>query len=80
MAPFMAVTAHWIEIRDQRTSRGTEKCMVFCSELVAFHRVPGRHTGEHLAAALLHVLDRVKMTPKVGAPLPLPPTNTGGYN
>lgn len=63
----MAVTAHWIEIRDQQTSRGMEKCMVFRAELVAFHRVPGRHTGEHLAAALLHVLDRVNMTSKVSA-------------
>lgn len=66
LSPYMAVTAHWIEIKEVQSPRGVEKVMVWRADLIAFHRVPGRHTGNHLAAALLHILDRLKMTSKIG--------------
>lgn len=55
----MAVTAHWIEASEKPTPEGTVTSLKLRAELIGFHRVPGRHTGEHLSAAFHHVLKRL---------------------
>jgi hypothetical protein len=63
--PFMAVTAHWIEATMQETAHGPQHILKLRADLIGFHRVPGRHDGEHLAHAFLHILDRVSVSGKV---------------
>lgn len=65
LSPFMAVTTHWIEARLKETPEGPQYELKLRSELVGFHRVPGRHDGEHLAQAFLYVIDRLSITSKV---------------
>jgi hypothetical protein len=65
LSPFMAVTAHWIEGITEETAQGSTLCLKLRTDLVGFQRVPGRHSGEHLAHAFLHITDRLKITPKV---------------
>lgn len=60
----MAVTAHWIQAVDEKTPGKTPK-LCLRSDLVGFHRIPGRHTGEHLGHCFLYILDRLKITEKV---------------
>ena len=55
----MAVTAHWIE------ATGPQKNLRLQADLVGFHHIPGRHTGEHLAHCFLFVTNRLKFTKKV---------------
>src|SRR6266436_2883755 len=64
-SPFMAVTAHWIEATTQETPHGPQHILKLRADLIGFHRVPGRHDGEHLAHSFLHVLDRVSIAWKV---------------
>ncbi|RXW21072.1 hypothetical protein EST38_g4780 [Candolleomyces aberdarensis] len=66
LRPFMAVTAHWIEAKTVKTAEGPVTNLVLRADLIAFHNVPGRHTGEHLSTALLYVLDRLKIAGKIG--------------
>jgi hypothetical protein len=62
----MAVTAHWIEAKTIQTAEGPVTNLTLRADLIAFHNLPGRHTGEHLGTALLHaVLDRLKIAGKV---------------
>jgi hypothetical protein len=63
MRSFLAVTAHWIEAFDE-TSTGSKKIRLR-ADLIGFHHIPGRHTGEHLAHCFLHILDRINITSKV---------------
>ena len=65
LSPFMAVTAHWIEGKTENTINGPRRVLKLRSDLIGFLRVPGHHTGEHLAHALLHITDRVGITDKV---------------
>lgn len=65
LTPFMAVTAHWIEAKRITTVNGSEDILTLRADLVGFQRVPGRHDGEHMAHAFLHVADRLKITHKV---------------
>ncbi|PPQ77048.1 hypothetical protein CVT26_007808 [Gymnopilus dilepis] len=65
LMPFMAITGHWLECRVKNSPNGPRYVINLRSELIAFHRVPGRHTGEHLATVFLNILDRYKIT-KVG--------------
>ena len=58
----MAVTAHWIESVE---GKGDKKTLQLRSDLVGFHKLPGRHTGEHLAHCFLFITDRLKITGKV---------------
>jgi hypothetical protein len=62
LRPFMAVTAHWIEPKTVQTAEGPVTDLQLHADLIAFHNLPGRHTGEHLANALVFILDRLKMT------------------
>ena len=55
----MAVTAHWIE------ATGPQKNLQLRADLVGFHHISGRHTGEHLAHCFLFVTNRLKITEKV---------------
>ena len=59
---FMAMTAHWIEAV---VGKGDKKTLRLRSDLVGFHKLPGRHTGEHLAHCFLFITDRLKITGKV---------------
>lgn len=61
----MAVTAHWIEAKETQTPDGPQYVLKLRAELIGFHQVPGRHTGEHLAHAFLYILDRLSITSKV---------------
>ena len=65
LSAFMAVTSHWIETETIQTARGVQYHLKLRAELIGFHRVPGSHTGEHLAQALLYILDRLGITSKV---------------
>jgi hypothetical protein len=65
LTPFMAVTAHWIEGEEITTPQGPQYKLILRTYLIGFHRVPGRHNGDHLACAFLYVLDRVDIADKV---------------
>lgn len=65
VTPFMAVTAHWIEPQIENTVNGPRRVLKLRADLVGFQRVPGHHTGEHLAHAFLHITDRLGITEKV---------------
>ena len=54
MTSFMAVAAHWIQASP--SMNGSNNLMLQ-ADLIGFHCIPGRHDGQHLAAAFLHVLD-----------------------
>lgn len=62
---FMALTAHWIESVEEKTPTGTHKKLRLRADLIGFHKLPGRHTGEHLAHCFLFITDRIKVTSKV---------------
>jgi hypothetical protein len=61
----MAVTAHWIEGVEVQTLTGMQKKLVLRANLIGFHRIPGRHTGKHLAQCLFYILERLKISQKV---------------
>jgi hypothetical protein len=65
LVPFMAVTAHWIDAKTEDTPNGLKHTLTLWADLIGFLRVPGRHTGDHLAQAFLFILDRLKITEKV---------------
>lgn len=62
---FMAVTAHWIESMTHQTPNGPQHTLKLWADLVGLQHVPGRHSGEHLAHAFLHVTDCLSITHKV---------------
>jgi hypothetical protein len=55
----MALTAHWI------ARANNSSILVLNAALIAFHHIPGSHTGELLADVILHLLDRAGVTNKV---------------
>ena len=66
LRPFMAVTAHWIEGRSVSTPQGPQwHALSLRTELIGFLLVPGRHSGEHLAHALLYLLNRYDIISRV---------------
>ena len=67
----MAVTAHWIKAVAEK---GDKKTLQIRSDLVGFHKLPGRHTGEHLAHCFLFITDHLNITAKVSKIM------TGGYH
>lgn len=62
----MAITAHWIEGKTIQTPEGPRIQMTMWTDLIGFQRLPGRHTGKHLANAFLHVTDRIGITEFLG--------------
>jgi hypothetical protein len=65
LSPFMAVTAHWIEVETMLMPQGAQYNLQLRSDLIGFHHVPGHHSGGHIAHAFLHVLDHIGITHKV---------------
>jgi hypothetical protein len=65
LAPFMGVTAHWIQAVPSDNSNGEEYGLKLRADLIGFHQIPGRHDGEHLAATFVHILDRLEIAGKV---------------
>jgi hypothetical protein len=65
LASFMATTAHWIEPRTEKHQGVSQIKLALRADLIGFTHIPGRHTGEHLAHALLQVLDRIQITERV---------------
>jgi hypothetical protein len=61
----MAVTAHWIDVVEEKTAAGPRKKLRLRADLIGFHKLPGRHTGDHLARCFLFITDRIKVTSKV---------------
>ena len=61
----MAVTAHWITAATSTQNPGQCTKLTLRADLIGFIYIPGRHTGEHLAYAFLHILDRIHVTEKV---------------
>ena len=59
----MAVTAHWIQASSSENGPGKE--LILCADLIGFHCIPGHYDGKHLAAAFLHILDRLNIATKV---------------
>lgn len=57
----MAITAHWMAHQVKSTSQGPHHTISLQSELIAFHWVPDRHTGEHLATVFQNILDRYQI-------------------
>lgn len=60
--PYTAVTGHWIAFEDPKASSGKLKLR---SALLGFSALPGHHTGAHLAAAFLKIIERVGLVKKV---------------
>lgn len=42
-----------------KTGSGAQKILKLRAALIGFHRVPGSHSGQHLSAAMMFVIDRV---------------------
>jgi hypothetical protein len=61
----MAVTAHWIQAIEETTPTGVIKKLHLRADLIGFHKIPGRHSGDHLAHCFLFVTDRIQITSKV---------------
>jgi hypothetical protein len=62
---FMAVTAHWIQAIEQETPAGVNKKLHLRADLIGFHKLPGQHSGEHLAHCFLFITDHIQVTSKV---------------
>jgi hypothetical protein len=52
----MAVTAHWIQ--DVKSGDGSSN-LKLRSDLIGFHKIPGRHTGVHLAHCFFFITERI---------------------
>lgn len=65
LASYMAVTAHWIEAKEIQTNSGLQRVLELRADLIGFHRVPGHHTGTHLAHIFKFITDRLEITHKV---------------
>lgn len=65
LTSYMAVTAHWMEGIEQQSNSGIHYSLRLRSNLIGFLRLPGRHTGNHLAAAFLFILERLNIVEKV---------------
>ena len=63
--PHMAVTGHWLQAQLVTTPFGPQYKLTLRTDLIGFMRVPGHHDGEHLAAAFVYIIDRIRITHKV---------------
>ncbi|KIJ52825.1 hypothetical protein M422DRAFT_242757 [Sphaerobolus stellatus SS14] len=64
MRAYTGVTAHYI-VRMRATASGGKGQLILKASLVGFLPLPGKHCGQDIAKALLHVTDRAKITPKI---------------
>ena len=59
----LVLTAHWI-------SKGSDTSMLkLKTALIAFHHVPGSHTGEYLGEKIFKLLDQANILHKVSYPV-----------
>ena len=65
LAPFMAVTAHWMESTTVQTGKGPQHLINLHSDLIGFYHVTGHHDGECLATVFMEILDHIEITLKV---------------
>lgn len=65
LVPYMAVTAHWIHAMEVLTPAGKRYKLQLRTNLIGFHQVPGKHTGEHLAHTFIYITERLNITKKV---------------
>lgn len=65
LSPFMGVTAHWIDMTEINTPGGIRTTLKLKAYIIGFHRIPGRHTGQHLAQTLRFIVDRIGISSKV---------------
>ncbi|EKM60178.1 uncharacterized protein PHACADRAFT_82859, partial [Phanerochaete carnosa HHB-10118-sp] len=63
---YMAVTAHWLQLVLEDRGNGLQPQLRLRADLIGFHCVPSSHTSEHLVAAFLYILNRIKITNKIG--------------
>jgi hypothetical protein len=68
-ASFMAVTAHWIEAIEESTPTVLKKKLQLRTDPIGFYKIPGQHTGEHLAHCFMFIIDRLKLASKVSVTL-----------
>lgn len=61
----MAVTAHWIQASLETTESGPHYTLKMRADLIGFQRVPGTHTGEHLAHSFYYIIKRLGVLKKV---------------
>lgn len=65
LVPYMAVTAHWIQAELGTTKSGSHYILKMRADLIGFQRVPGKHTGEHLAQSFYYLIKRLGILKKV---------------
>lgn len=65
LVPYMAVTAHWIQARLEVSQSGSYYSLAMRADLIGFQRIPGHHTGEHLADSFIEIIDRLGIQEKV---------------
>ena len=53
LAPFMAVTAHWMEATTVQTSDGPQHLINLWTDFIGFYQVTGHHNGERLATVFM---------------------------
>lgn len=58
MQPFLACTVHWI-------AKGENPTLRLKAALIAFHHLPGSHTGVNIATALIGLFDRAGITDNI---------------
>ena len=58
MRPFLACMVHWI-------AKGENPALRLKAALIAFHHLPGSHTGVNIATALIGLFDRTGITDNV---------------
>ena len=63
--PYMAVTAHWLQAVKEESPTGSFFRLTLRCDLIGFHRIPTRHTGEHLASTFMWIIDRLNIAHKV---------------
>lgn len=51
---YICITVHWIAYERPAERAG----LIFKSSLLAFHALPGQHTGSRIAQAVYQLLDR----------------------
>jgi hypothetical protein len=65
LAPFMAVTVHWMEATTVETGDRPQHLINLCSDLIGFYYITDHHNGECLATVFMEILDHIEITPKV---------------
>jgi hypothetical protein len=62
LKPYMAVTAHWLELIQ---TEGGKKKLALRADLIGFVYFPGTHTGERLAEVFYFIIARMGLEKKV---------------